>query len=177
MLEVLVTLVIISVGLLGLAGMQAVAVGNSGAARSNSVAAMLAGSLAASISTNKSYWGGTNAGVSSGFTPVASVTASGTTLTPAIVSSSTDCTTQSCAADEMADYDLRTWSSQLAQLLPGGKGEVKCVQNPHTSAAQDTRYLCVINISWHEKPLKSATDQHSSTPASTRQTYTLVVQQ
>ena len=175
MVEVLVTLVIISIGLLGLTGMQVVAVGNSGAARTNSVAAMLANSLAASISTNKSYWGGSNAGSPSGFTPVALVSASGTSLTPAIAAGTVNCASQACVADQMAAYDLRTWGAQLSQLLPDGRGEVKCTKNPNT--ATDSQYLCVITVSWVEKSVKSANSRHSAMPMPGRQTYTLVVQQ
>ena len=175
MIEVLVTLIIITIGLLGLAGMQAVALGNAGAARTNSVAAMLANSLAASISTNRSYWGGTNAGTPSGFTPPTTVTASGTSLTPTIASGTASCASQTCAANEMAAYDLKTWGAQLTQLLPDGKGEVRCTPNPNT--VTDSQYLCVVTVSWIEKSAKSANSKHGAMTMPARQTYTLVVQQ
>lgn len=56
MLEVLVTLVIILIGVLGVAGMQMLAINNTQIARTHSLAAILASSLAAEMQVNEPYW-------------------------------------------------------------------------------------------------------------------------
>ncbi|MCL2830213.1 MAG: type IV pilus modification protein PilV [Betaproteobacteria bacterium] len=184
MLEVLITLVVVSVGLLGLAGIQVVTLANAGSAGVGSAAAMLAESLAASISANQAYWGGTDSmGTATGFQPGASVKVSGETLTPAIGKANVDCTGKDpCSPADMAAFDLKEWGARLAKYLPNGAGEVKCAQAPGTAGAGETspQYLCAITVSWQEKKLKSAADHYSderNLSSPNLRSYTLVVQQ
>ncbi len=56
MVEVLVSLVIIAVGMLGLAKIQALAYASTGVASQQSIAALEAASLASAMRANRSYW-------------------------------------------------------------------------------------------------------------------------
>ena len=180
LLEVLVALVILAVGLFGIAGMNAVAINNTSIARTRSLAVVLAESMTAAMLANKAYWGGSlNTGEASAFTPPASVSTSGSGSTlsnQALNSRNTNCgnlpTTESvCAADEMAAFDLKAWGMSVAKLLPGGVGTVGC-----TTTSRPV--VCKITISWSEKNL--AARQKSGTLSSAEmvatQTYETVVQ-
>jgi prepilin-type N-terminal cleavage/methylation domain-containing protein len=56
LIEVLVALIVVSVGLLGIAKMQAVAYSSTGVASKRSLAAIEAASLASSMHANRAYW-------------------------------------------------------------------------------------------------------------------------
>ena len=56
LIEVLVALVVVSIGLLGIAKMQAIAYSSTGVASKRSLAAIEAASLASSMHANRAYW-------------------------------------------------------------------------------------------------------------------------
>jgi type IV pilus assembly protein PilV len=56
LVEVMVALIVMSIGLLGIAKMQAAALSNTAIARTRSLAAIEAASLAASMHANRGYW-------------------------------------------------------------------------------------------------------------------------
>ena len=78
LIEVLVALVVVSVGLLGIAKMQAIAYSSTGVASKRSLAAIEAASLASSMHANRAYWS------VSGVAPLT------TTITGAAVTGSSD---------------------------------------------------------------------------------------
>src|SRR5689334_6960443 len=59
LIEVMVAVIVICVGLLGIAKMQALALSNTTTARMRSLAALEAASLAAAMHSNRQYWGNT----------------------------------------------------------------------------------------------------------------------
>ena len=65
MIEVLVTVVVVSVALLGVAKMQAASVSNTQVARMRSLGALQAESLASLMHSDAAYWGSTSAPTSS----------------------------------------------------------------------------------------------------------------
>src|ERR1700691_621695 len=73
LVEVLVAVIIIAIGLLGIAKMESVALGSTGVAQQRSIAALQAASLAASMHADRGYWG-------QGGAP-ATITITGTTIT------------------------------------------------------------------------------------------------
>lgn len=185
LLEVLVALVIIAVGLLGIAGMNAVAINNSSVARTRSMAALMATSLAASISANKAYWGGVSTiNTATGYSPpnntAITITwaATGSTLSNATLNGkATNCATATCLPDAMAAYDLKQWGNNLKWSpdsgttwywqIPNGTGSVTC----YTTIKPNE---CKIVISWSEKNLLFKQDSGTITGSNT-QTYELVV--
>src|SRR5580704_6582490 len=100
LMEVMVALVVSTVGLLGLAKMEALALSSTSVASSRSLAAIEASSLAAAMHANPGFW---QAG-----TAQASYTISGTATTNPYAASPT-CTltgTSSCTPQAMANNDL-----------------------------------------------------------------------
>lgn len=160
MIEVLMALLIITFGLLGVAGMQAVSVGNTSTAGYRSVAALQAQSMAATMSANPLFWQATTVPT------VIKVSTSGTTITAtatggasgsnfsgtATLNSATypaTCQTSACTGGAtLAQYDVLLWGQALFNALPGGAGKINC-----TAATATILTSCQIVITWTEKAL------------------------
>lgn len=157
MLEVLVALVIISVGLLGLAGMQAVAVNNTNTSRMRGIAAIQAESLAAAMHANPSYWQNITGTVTQGTVPTAG-----------------SCGSTTCTASQMAGYDVSQWQSNLSSnqmALPSASGTFSCTASTASSPA-----VCTVNISWQEKVMTLNKTTLSASAAYASASYQMVVQ-
>jgi type IV pilus assembly protein PilV len=111
LLEVLIALVVLSIGLLGLAGLQTVSLRNTGVSTSRTVATQLAYDIADRMRSNVL---GTQNGDYFG-----TATALGAAPT-----ASTCYTAGGCTAAQMAAMDLYVWRSRLARELNGGVGVV-----------------------------------------------------
>lgn len=163
LIEVLVALIVLSVGLLGIADMEALALSSTGTAARRSLAAIEAASLGDSMHVNRSYWD-----TASG----ADITISGAQVTQGLpVSPAPTCAggTQ-CDAPNLASYDLQQWADSLDKLLPDDVGTVTC----NTS----TPIQCLITISWSEQTvaIHSAQAGDGTGSAITNNTYTLYVE-
>jgi len=163
LVEVMVALVIIGIGLLGIAKMQGLALSSTGASRSRALAAIEASSLAAAMQANRSYWsatGGTAPVTVTVATSAGTATlASGTAAMQTAIGNITPCagmgTTQlscycapgnaaPCAASiNVAASDLYDWAQNLANFLPSSTASVSC--NP-----VDQPEDCTIYIQWNE---------------------------
>lgn len=171
LIEVLIALVIIAIGLLGIAGMQALALSNTSQARLRSLAAIEATSMAAAMRANKAYWAAGVAPSSLGVqgSSGSSSTFTSTTLTGGLTATTTDCanTTGACTASVMAAYDTQSWGRDLAVILPGGSGTIAC------STTAGVPVTCNVTVSWAEKQLQTQGGTATATPTLT---YSLVVQ-
>ncbi|MGD1824602.1 type IV pilus modification protein PilV [Chromobacterium violaceum] len=164
MLEVLVALIVISLGLLGIAGMQAAAINSTSIARSRSLGAIAAQSMAAAMHANTAYWGVLSA--SGSWSVSASGVISGTpSLSQTVVCSASGTT---CTAANIAGYDATQWGSGTISALPGGSGQIAC--NPASSA---TPVVCTITVYWLEK--SRSVNAASMTAATASQSYQMVV--
>lgn len=126
LLEALIALLILAVGLLGVAGMQAAALYQTHSSTVDGLAAIDAQSLAAEISANTAglaYYNSTSA---------------------TSVTSSAQCTNAAapCTPDQMATYNLSRWGTNLATSLPKGNGQVKCTAVPSQ---------CTITVQWWQQ--------------------------
>jgi len=150
-IEAMVALIIISVGLLGVAKMQAVTISSTSTSRLRSLAAIEGASLASAMYANRAYWG---------FIPVdATIAVSGATVTTAEATLKAALTTVSgsgklatycqsgagapCAPATMAATDLLQWSADLNRMLPGSVATINC-------PAINTPRTCTVFISWTE---------------------------
>ncbi len=170
LLEVLIALVIISIGLLGIAAMQALSINNTGSASSRSLAALEAASLSSAIGANPAYWEVTSGlPTSITVTGIPSTTSNAwqsTTLSDATLNGlTTDCTQNQCSATQMAAYDLKTWGNSLAVLLGAGSGAVTCRITPQPSS-------CNIEVIWYEKDMQQS---KGSTAIASQQDYQLAI--
>lgn len=190
LVEVLVALLVISIGLLGIAKMQALALSNTNGGRLRALAAIEAASLGATMQAERNYWGAfttaqtitvTGAAGSATVTSTSDSTlngtvtcaASGTTTigectgTPSC--NSTDSATAApCTAQKMAAYDLQQWAGRLQQVMAADAASITCT--PLTSS---TPVACRIVITWAEAQVNSNVTENVNGMAGP--TYTLFV--
>jgi type IV pilus assembly protein PilV len=136
LIEVMVALVVMSIGLLGIAKMQAAALSNTAIASTRSLAAIEVASLAASMHANRGYWS------SPAVAP--SITLQGATVTPNVAPLG-DCVAAPCTPAGLAQFDLQEWTKAALQVLPPDYlATITCTPT-------DTPPNCTIQIQWAEK--------------------------
>jgi type IV pilus assembly protein PilV len=164
LVEVMVALLVISIGLLGIAKMQALAIATTGSARLRSLGALEAASLASMMRADRAYW--------------ASAAVAGTPLIvkvqgPSIVSSSNnviqvtpaaDCGAAACTTPlEMANYDLDQWAQSVSKVIPNEFATITCQQPAPVAPVPAMPVTCSISIAWAETngPASLATPQYT----------------
>jgi type IV pilus assembly protein PilV len=162
LMEVMVALVVSTVGLLGLAKMEALALSSTSVAGSRSLAAIEAASLAAAMHANPGYW------ASGGAQPLITITAGAPY--PIITSCSNNPGTGSCIPANMAAWDLNAWSTSLNQVLPGSLATITC--SPGGAGSPVT---CTIQLQWTENGV-AVSAQQSLMSSLAAPMYTLYVQ-
>lgn len=196
LVEVMVALIIIAIGTLGIAKMQALALSSTGASRSRALAAIEASSLAAAMHANRAYWassssvpGTISVTMTSGATPTVASTSS--TMQAALSSvKGTQCSTVAtmeatlscyctsgnsapCSSTyvNMAASDMYDWGMGLGSLLPNATATVTCTTT-------DTPVDCTITLTWIENAVALTTQESSaaSTNANTAASNTAAFQ-
>jgi type IV pilus assembly protein PilV len=117
LIEVLIAMLVLAVGLLGLAGLQVASLKNNQSAYFRSQATQLAYDITDRMRTNKL----------GNYNNQAATT--------------DDCIASLCTPSQMAGYDLKQWSDQLSALLPSGQGIV-CKDNTPGDGASKTAHNC-----------------------------------
>ena len=121
MIEVLVTVVILAVGLLGLAGMQGVSMRNNHSAYLRSQAVQLAYDMADRVRSNSEHRSDFD-GLSGAAAP--------------------DCeSTSKCTAENLARNDIYKWEQEIAAILPAGDSIICLDSTPDDGTANDAA-LC-----------------------------------
>jgi type IV pilus assembly protein PilV len=176
LIEILVAVLIISVGLLGIAKLQALAISNTGNSRLRALAALQAASLASMMQADRSYWTSTPV-VGTDLT----VTVTGSTVSAAsdatLSGTTPNCANGStCTPAQLAAYDLQVnWVPQIAAVLPSQTTNIDCKL---PAAAQPV--TCKINMTWTENLINSNSAQNvnnaTTKTALATPTYELVVQ-
>jgi len=143
MLEVLVSLFILSFGLLGLAALQTVGLQYNRQSYQRTQAVIQAYDILDRIRANPT--GNTNGdynSISLGSTP----------------SVSTDCASSSCTPDEIATYDINQWNTMNAALLTNGQGAV-ChgTFNANFTACSTGGSVVSVAITWIENDMTQNT--------------------
>ncbi|MGM3275677.1 type IV pilus modification protein PilV [Ralstonia sp. 24A2] len=166
LIEVLITMVVIGVGLLGLAKIQAAAVNNTQITRVRSLMAMQTEALSAAMHGNKAYWAAGLAPASFTVTGANTVTDSSGVLNATVASCASGCTPQ-----QMAAYDVKTWASAMNDHFPSYFATVNCTTTTGVPVS------CNITVTWSEKytAINSTTAASGVTTAST-QSFTVYVQ-
>lgn len=131
LVEVMVAMVIFSIGLLGLAGLQSLGVTNNQTAYFRTIAMQQAYNMADRMRDNIT---GVDAGNYDNITP-ANTPASG---------AFTNCLTASCTTTQLATFDHYEWNTNNSTELPAGRGSVERVGNQF-----------VICVMWNELKLAS----------------------
>jgi type IV pilus assembly protein PilV len=170
LLEVMVALVVLSVGLLGVVKLESVAYSSTNVASKRSLAALEAASLAATMHVNRGYWNSPD--VSGAIITVtngaAAVTASAPLLAAGIAAAP-NCTSIAlpCVPVNMAAYDLAQWATGLQALLLN-QNSVAIISCGTSNPAS-----CMINIQWNENTVATNAQE---TVALAGPSYTLYVE-
>jgi type IV pilus assembly protein PilV len=170
LLEVMVALVITSIGLLGIAKIQALAYASTGSASVRSLVALQAAGLAASMHANRNYW-------AAGLAP-ATLTVSGTTFNPvlnAAAASLNYCVSgygnTPCDAPTLAAFDLFNYANSL-NLMLGNSNAVTTINCPLANPIS-----CTIQVTWNEHVVSVNSNSATSTaPTAFAPTYVLYVE-
>jgi type IV pilus assembly protein PilV len=165
LVEVMVALLVISIGLLGIAKMQALAIATTGSARLRSLGALEAASLASMMRADRTYW----ASAATTATPL-SIVINGPNITsssdgailltpPTCTLTGTLCTTPS----QMANYDLGNWANSVNQVIPNEAATISCQQPAPVAPVPALPVTCSISIAWAESngPASLATPQYT----------------
>jgi type IV pilus assembly protein PilV len=174
LIEVMVALIIIAVGMLGIAKLQALALSTTESSGVRSLVAIEAASLASTMHANRDYW------VSGPPAPVTNVT-----ITPtgpgtntvnvdvaALAAVQTCASVTVCSATQVAAYDVQQWGAALAQVVPAALATITCPGGV-------TPVACTIQITWQENVVSTnnATAAASSTAGALNSPqYTLYVE-
>lgn len=162
LLEVLVALVVISVGALGIAAMQASAISSTHSSQQESMLASEARSISDAMAANSTYWGGGNA-------PATIAVASSVLSDSTLEGYSLNCSTGTCSGPQLAAYDLKQWGQELNSQVPGAAGQISC--------AAGSPVICTVQVSWKPKTAVAINGATQSLPASASTvTYTLTNQ-
>lgn len=135
MIEVLVTLLVISLALLGTAGLQAYSMRLNQGGQLRSLAVFLAADLAERMEANKP-------GAVAGNYVVASTT--GAAFLAGAAAVSTACVTAGCDAAGLVAFDLSQWQNAVAATLPQSSWSV-------AQAVTGTQSTYTITISWVDR--------------------------
>jgi type IV pilus assembly protein PilV len=166
MIEVMVTLVIVTLGLLGVSKLQAASVSNTQVSRVRSLLSLQAGSLAAAMHANPAFWA---SGAAPGNFDVAggTVTESTGVLNATLadgVCVGNDAT--ACSPATIAALDVQVWARNLNAQLPTYSGTVTCTATVPVN--------CQINLTWSEKYIATNKSTAQGTQTGTP-TFTLFV--
>jgi len=150
LIEVLVALIVISVGLLGIVGMEALALSSSSSARMRSLASIEAASMAAAMHANRAFWSTNTITVTLSGQPAA-VTAP-TTLAGGGVNDCNATTTPACVPAALAAADLARWGQALSQVLPNAQATIDCPNGPPPLS-------CTISLQWTDNIVNLSASQ------------------
>lgn len=185
LVEVMIALIIIAVGMLGIAKLEAVVLSNTGISRVRALVALQAASLADAMHADRDFWDNQYSDWTASPITVTATVASGSVTALSATNASTlntalgspaNCTSY-CSRVNLAAYDVNQWLNG-----PGGNGGLVAVLKNSTSTVTCSSatgvVTCTIQIVWTENTA-AANQQEASNGAPTafqQQTYTLVVE-
>jgi type IV pilus assembly protein PilV len=143
LIEVLVSVVVSSVGLLGLAGLMATTARVNQSAFQRTQVGLAAQALIESMHVN----------------PVAVAQGRYNRAGSSVMAASVDCRKQACSVSARADYDVAQFHSELENTLPGAQTSLKC-DPPASPAIAANIYdgVCRMEIDWSERALTKGGD-------------------
>jgi type IV pilus assembly protein PilV len=174
LVEVMVAVLVISIGLLGIAKMQALALSSTGNSRLRALSAIQAASLVSAIRANRGYWS-TSATTGNDLTVIVQGNAITSSTDSALtVANPTGCVQGSrCTPTQMAAKDLAEWVSDLYSLMPNATGTVVCHLPDPTPPLTTSPVTCHVDINWFENQVAA---NKSATGTMAVPQYTLYVQ-
>jgi type IV pilus assembly protein PilV len=172
LVEVMVAVLIISIGLLGIAKMEALSLSNTGNSRLRALAALQASSLASTMQADRNYW----STVPTATTPLTATVTGGavTVASDGTLKSAPNCKNVVCTVANMAAFDLTDWAGSINTLIPSSSTALNC-----SVPAAGSPPTCTITVTWTENLVNANSAQSNSTTAVTALAtpqYVMVVQ-
>lgn len=146
LIEVMVTILIVSFGLLGLAGMlfSSVTAGQTSMARS--IAVNLANEMGDRVRSN---WKGIKAGAFNDVKTTDYADLSGGCVTT--------CMMGSCSPSDLAKLDVCLWKAQVQKQLPAGSASITVDPVNNSCASAEDRCVFTVTVNWNESAYKTGT--------------------
>ncbi len=155
LIEILITVLILSIGLLGLAGLQVTSMKNNHSSYLRTQATLLAYDIIDRMRANPNSVAAGQYEVKGAYT----ITTSSTPYTVSAPAATANCkTTTGCSTSEMANTDINQWRVDLATSLPSGVGVI-CIDDdraadtdlgtdPTTHGCDGTGSVYAVKIWW-----------------------------
>lgn len=170
-IEVLVAIIILSIGMLGAVGMQTAALQSNKESRNSAVATSFGRELAEKMRTNKAVAIRSGTGAVNPYLFDVTLGGSTTVATP-----SQNCATVGCPlAEDVARWDVADWQLRAQQEIPSPHAKVCFDNDPYDSAGKprwactDTGDIAVLKLSWNRTntagKLTFTSDTLTDTPA------------
>nr|WP_311526643.1 type IV pilus modification protein PilV [uncultured Ralstonia sp.] len=172
LIEALITMVVVGVGLLGLAKIQAAAVGNTQISRVRSLVALQTESLIAAMHANRGFWGVANTAPAT-FSVSAKTATDSNKVFATTIAGCPKSGGAACTPTELAAYDIQQWAVQMDANFPGYTATGNCTTDTTLPAS------CNVTVTWNEKTIAVNSATASAAAAgqpSTQQSYTVYVQ-
>lgn len=156
LIELLVTMLIVTVGLLGLAKLQATAVSNTSVARTRALMTYQAESLAGMMRANRAFWITSGAGPFPSFNVTTAGVASDSQMSKN--GSTGTCISVTCSQAQLAWDDMYTWAAKFndgtaSSAFPGASASIACVSasGGACGASPATPHSYDITLTWQQK--------------------------
>ena len=166
LVEVMVALVVVSIGLLGIAKMQALALSSTGTAKMRSLASIEAASLASTLRADRGYWSAIAASLTVNVSSAGAVSSTQDPTLNAAPASHCAAVATPCTSAQVAAQDLSDWAKTLNGLLPAGTAVVKC----NVDATGANPVTCSIELDWNENVVALNTATSATATAAQNQT-------
>ena len=144
LVELLVTLAIVSVGLLGVAKLEAAAVAETSVARTRSLMTLQAEALAAAMRSNEAFWQSSTAYRQNVTIAGGTFAQRPVTMTQVGSNGGTCLGILTCTAAQQAYDDLSAWAAAFGAQFPTATGSVVCAGSASVPES------CDITLSWTE---------------------------
>ncbi|MCH9699268.1 MAG: hypothetical protein K0U68_14290 [Gammaproteobacteria bacterium] len=158
-MEILIALLVVSVSLLGHAGLTSMAVDSTQTANIHGIAAYQASGISTLIRCNPGYWKNIKDDLSFKFklgnnNGVVQLTNLGDQSYDSLLASNKICTSSICTPEQQAAFDLRAWGKNHIDNFPEGIVSIEKIAG--------ARPLFQISMSWTEKQMSAVGVDNSS---------------
>jgi type IV pilus assembly protein PilV len=174
LVEVMVALVVVSIGLLGIAKMQALALSSTGTAKMRSLASIEAASLASALRADRNYWSAIGANLTVSVSKTGTVSSTQDPSLNAAPPSLCASVATPCTSAQVAAQDLSDWAKGLTAALPG---LVNAVIQCNIDATGANPVTCSINVTWNENVVALNTATSATATAAQNQAALAAVSQ
>lgn len=142
LIEILVTVLIMSVGSLGIASLQLAGLKYSSGSYARTQAVLLSDDMASRLKANREGALNQNAGGGFGDSPYELADFESALVVV------TDCVVNECDQGQIAQYDLANWVNEIARVLPSGSGRIRVFDTQNPDGIRERQFS--IELQWRQ---------------------------